>query len=273
MPTRTRPRPAVSGLAVAAAALLGLTGCGDPDSGTAGAGPGGSAGPGGGATTSADDLVASCGQVEFDSIPADPLAFPPLGEVRDHVDLDAIRPEHEMFEVHDWYVAAETGDTRVLFGVRHEPPPPTAPPYAYATVEREGERWVPDAWGQCRVTVEAPGWGNARFVLEPAAAPDPSATSVRVQAWEVGCASGEPPRDREVRPVVLDADDRSVSVVILVEPVTGGATCPSNPPFPVEITLDRPLADRSVYDAGVDPALVRPWPPTESSLSSEGREE
>jgi hypothetical protein len=41
----------------------------------------------GGATTrSAEQLRASCGEIEFGSVPADWLAFPPLGELVDEID-------------------------------------------------------------------------------------------------------------------------------------------------------------------------------------------
>ncbi|WP_165367499.1 hypothetical protein, partial [Phytoactinopolyspora endophytica] len=131
---------------------------------------------------------------------------------------------------------------------------------------RDDGSWVPDSWGQCRVSVNAPGWGNARFVLDPDVEPDPEVSSVAVQAWEMECASGQAPDGRGVRPVVLSEDEATVTVVVLVEPVTGGADCPSNPSFPLEIDLASPLGDRTILDASVDPALERPWPPTESSL-------
>jgi hypothetical protein len=219
----------------------------------------------------AEDLVASCGQVQFDSVPADPSSLPPLGEpAQSELDLEGLGVEADFFDVHDWSVVAETGDTLRLLGVPHTPADESY--YGYATFAREGERWVPENWGGCRITLAAPGWGNAHFVLDPDSAPDPAAASIAVRAWEVECASGQTPEGREVRPVVLSEDGDTVSIVILVEPVTGGANCQSNPSFPLEIALDEPLGDRAVHDASVDPPLPRPWPPSESSLSSEGRE-
>ena len=52
-----------------------------------------------------------------------------------------------------------------------------------------------------------------------------------------------------------------------------GAECPGNPSFPFEVDLGEPVGDRIILDASVDPPFVRPWPPTETSLDSQGLEE
>lgn len=260
--------PVARGFAAAAALVL-MAGCADAsqpaDDSDAGTAPPADSGAG-----TADELVASCGSVQFDRLPADPSAFPPLDDdTWSEIDLEGLGVEADFFDIHDWSVASETGETLRLIGV---PQQDAGSSYGYATFTRDGERWVPEGWGGCGITVAAPGWGNAHFVLDPETEPDPAAASISVLAWEVDCANGEPPEGREVRPVILSGDSDTVSIVVLVEPVTGGANCQSNPSFPLEITLDGPLDGRTVYDASVDPALERPWPPTESSLSEDGRE-
>lgn len=283
---RNRRRRAAAAVAVALSGLLFLASCGDEepevstttdaDSGEEPAKDAGSDGGQGSASASATapigPMMVSCGAVQLDGTPVDPSSFPPLGDREDEIDLTSIQGEHEIFETHDWYVAEESGDELALLGVPHDPDPDAAH-YAYATLAREGDSWVPSQWGGCRVSVEAEGWGNARFVLEPDVEPDPESATLPLQAWEVECANGEPPEGREVRPVVLNENDETVSIVVLVEPVTGGANCPSNPAFTVDVELDQPLGDRTVLDASMDPALERPWPPTESSLSSMGRDQ
>jgi hypothetical protein len=244
----------------AGAALLWLAGCADPNGGLQVGSPN---------APTTDDLVATCGDVRFDSIPVDPSSFPPVADIAAHVDLPALGMEAWMFREYDWFIARESRRTVVLFGVPPEPPE-HGPPYADATLRRDGDRWEPRSWGQCRVAVSAPGWGNANFVLDPAGPPDPSADRILVFAWENACANGQAPDGREVRALLLDADQESVSIVVLVEPVRGGADCPGNPSFPLEVGLDGPLGERTVYDASVDPPLVRPWPPTDSSLESNG---
>lgn len=261
--------PLARGFAAATLLVL-VAGCADTPEPSGGADPAPAPSTDAGAGTP-DELVASCGRIQFDTIPANPSSFPPLGDdAWDEIDLAGLGAEADFFEEHDWSVATETDQTLHLIGVPQEA---AGPSYAYATFVREGDRWTPENWGGCRVTVAAPGWGNAHFVLDPETDPDPAGASVSVLAWEVDCANGEPPEGREVRPVILSEDSDAVSIVVLVEPVTGGANCQSNPSFPLEITLAEPLGDRTVYDASTDPALVRPWPPSESSLSSEGREE
>jgi hypothetical protein len=127
--------------------------------------------------------------------------------------------------------------------------------------------WELIGWGQCRIEVAAPGWGTTRFIL--AAEPARASTTLTVLATENACASGTQPTDREIRPVVIE-DAMNVSIVILVEPPQGDQLCPSNPPFPVEVELGAPLAERTVTDASVQPGLTRPWPPTNTSVESGG---
>ncbi|AYY14351.1 hypothetical protein EF847_18280 [Actinobacteria bacterium YIM 96077] len=255
--------------ALGATSLALLAACGDDDSSTVvtddavdDGGPG-LTGP------AASDLVVSCGPVEFGDIPADTSSLPALGERTSEIDLASIEGERELFEVHDWSIASESDDELELFGTAHDAPP-DGPNHAYATLERADSGWVPRSWGQCGLEVDAPGWGHARFVLDPGTEPDAASSTVSLRAWEVDCANGQAPDDRAVEPVILDDDD-TVSVVILVEPVQEGAECPGNPSFSVELELDEPLGERAVYDASVDPAQERSWPPSESSLESQGR--
>ena len=133
--------------------------------------------------------------------------------------------------------------------------------YAYAHLELRDGRWAPSGWGDCRIELEAVGWGNARFILDPAARPDPQSSTLSVLATELACAGGQAPRGREVRAVVVDETDDAVSIVVLVEPPTGGQTCPSNPSFEFQVDLGSPLADRAVLDASVYPPLEREWSP------------
>ena len=226
-----------------------------------------------GATTG-NELEATCGSVKFDGVRADWSDFPPLGDVEREIDLTVVAEEREFFDDYDWYVAEEGRRSLHLFGVaRDAHEDPTGMRYAGAEFERTNDSWVPRSWGQCRIEVSASGWGNARFVLDPNVEPDPASTSIFVQAWEMACAAGRAPEGRDVEAVVLAEDGDSVSVVILVEPVRGGADCQGNPSFPFEVDLAEPLGDRTVRDASFDPPAERPWPPTETSLDFQGLEE
>jgi hypothetical protein len=78
---------------------------------------------------------------------------------------------------------------------------------------------------------------------------------------------------RDVRSQVIADDDRSIAIVVLVEPPHGGHDCPSNPAFPYGVELPSPLGDRMILDAGLDPPAQRLWPPTATSLDSFGQAE
>jgi hypothetical protein len=111
--------------------------------------------------------------------------------------------------------------------------------------------------------LDAKGWGDASFRIDPKTPPESSADRVDILATERACAGGAPPTGRDVQAVVLDENANSVSIVILVEPSSGAMTCPSNPSFPLEVQLGAPLGDRKILDASVYPASQR-WPVTQS---------
>ena len=250
-------------MALATAVALAFAACGDTSPEAEDEDPGAGDAPGG--------LQASCGGVAFDSVPADPSRLEPVGAVWAEVDLTNIGMEADFWDLYDWSIATQSDEELGLFGTPIKPTTVEGEPqYASARLDREGDRWTPHSWGQCRIELAAPGYGPARFVLDPDHEPDPDATTLAVQATEMSCAGGEAPAGRDVRSVVVAQDDTSVSIVVLVEPPTGNSTCPGNPSFPFEVDLGAPLGDRAVLDAGQQPAIPRPWPPTESSIESMG---
>jgi hypothetical protein len=240
--------------AAVAAGLLVCAGCGDAGVRAAGDGE--------------PQLVATCGDVRFPGLPADASSFPPLGAETSELDLAATGGEAGVMDVEEWLVAERSEDRLVLFG--RPSSAPEDPPFVDATFRREGDRWVPQGWGQCRIEVSSPGWGHARFVLDPDAEPTATSTGVAVLATERACASGRTPGDREVRSVVAYEDDTEVHVVVLVEPSEGDQECPGHPSFPFRVELGSALAGRTVFDASRQPPFERPWPPTASSLASQG---
>jgi hypothetical protein len=64
---------------------------------------------------------------------------------------------------------------------------------------------------------------------------------------ELGCAGGRPPDGRNVSTTVTQTDTE-VAVLVVIEPVEDGATCPTNPAEPLAIPLGRPLGDRRIRD-------------------------
>ena len=221
-----------------------------------------------------DALTASCGAVEFATIPADPSTFQPADGLWNEVDLSEAGKAGapEFFDRYDWSIAEQTEQELRLFGHPFQPIPDYAE-YGAAHFERQAGRWVPvpNEWGECRIELTAPGYLPAHFVLDPEREPDPADTSIAVVAIEGSCASGISPGGRDVESILVAEDEASVSVVVLVEAPTGDQTCPSNPPIPLEISLGSALGDRKVYDGGVQPAMARPWPPTQLSLETHGQ--
>jgi hypothetical protein len=141
------------------------------------------------------------------------------------------------------------------------------PEFADASFVMEDGTWKPEGWGQCRVVVAAPGFGNATWATDPESAPDPTASTLPIQIMERNCANGEPPEGREILPVVQGTADR-VTITVLVEPVSGPANCPGNPWYPVSVDLGEPLGERPLYDGSTLPAVERLWPPPENPVNS-----
>lgn len=246
---RVRERPPSRPRAILVAGLiLALSSCAE----TAGPEPRGGAVDRGDPT--AADLSASCGAARFSPLPPDPSSLPPFTSWNE-VALDGLGGEAPYFEEfvssYDWLVADDSASARVLFGEGRRAR--KDPPHAYASLEQREGAWTPVGWGQCRMEVQADGWGNARFGLDPANPPSPGDDRIAVLATEMTCTGGRPPDDRQVRSVVVEETQESISVVILVEPPSGDQSCPGNPSFPYEIPLEGPLGDRMVLDASTYP--------------------
>ena len=220
------------------------------------------------------DLVASCGQVEFETVPADLSGLEPADDVWNDIDRTEDGMGDGFFDSYEWSVVSQTDQELALFGSLPEANGDGFQ-YVSAIFEKTTDgKWKPSNWGDCRIELTAPGFGPAGFVLDPDHEPDPAATSIAVLATEHACASGRVPDARDVTSVIVAEDAASVSIVVLVKTSSAASeTCEGNPPFSFEVELGSPLGDRAVLDGGVQPALARPWPPTESSLESMGRSE
>jgi hypothetical protein len=206
----------------------------------------------------ATEVFAKCGSVRFPELPADPSSFAPFSSFDDlNPNLGPEGPFFfEFIKEHEWFLAEEDGGVRNIFGEARQRQWGD-PQFAYATFELTDEGWTPRGWGQCSIELEAEGWGNASFVIDPTVSPDPGTEEIAVLATERGCASGEAPIGRDVRAVIVGEDEQSVSIVILVEP--RGGECPANPAFPFQLDLGSPLGDREILDASANPPEVR-WP-------------
>ncbi len=125
---------------------------------------------------------------------------------------------------------------------------------AYAVFELRDDVWAPTQFGGCHWQPVAPGFGLASWRLQEPM--DPKASTVRLLATERDCASGQPPEGREVIPVVV-THGSGITITILVEPVRGDATCPSNPEFEVVVDLEESIGNRVLLDGSEVPPALR----------------
>lgn len=197
------------------------------------------------------ELRASCGPVAFTEFPAALDEFPPLDDDAQAAFDELVSGETAveaagMFPGFEWSIASRDGDELVLFG---QVVGPEGVDGGYAQFARVGDRWQPSGWGGCRIDVDAAGLGPASVALDPDRPVDPTSTDLPVLINERACASGRAPVDRDVVPLVTESA-ASVTVVVLVEPVQGGAECPDNPWHPITIALDAPVGERALFDGG-----------------------
>ena len=219
-------------------------------------------------TPDAVGLVARCGQVVFPSLPPDPNGFDPIDDqIQALLDETAAGPtaveSADFLAANDWSLVSRTDERIVLFGQAAGVDDGAGPRYGYIEFDRRDGVWSPSGWGGCHIVIDAPGFGPAETLLDTAHQPDPASTTLQVVINERNCASGQAPTDREVLPIVTETET-AIEIVMLVEPVTGGADCQGNPWYPVTVTLQQPLGDRTVYDAHAQPPVELTWPQGES---------
>ena len=201
------------------------------------------------ASVEADQLSASCGPAVFTSVPPDLDEFPLLDDnaqaALDELVNGPTGVEADGFDRdHRWSIAFKDADRLVLFGQGEGPDGPSR---LYAQFERRDDAWWPVAWGGCRVEIGAPGLGPARLAKDPDQAVNQDSFEIALLINEQSCASGKAPTDRDIVPVVTETDE-SVTIVVLVAPVEGGAECLGNPWHPITVTLESPLGSRELLD-------------------------
>jgi len=206
-------------------------------------------------------LKATCGPVTFEAGPPDPDEFPPLdAEAQAGLDelingptgVEAVEFAGDV----EWSIASRSDDELVLLGEQQAADEPS---WLYVQMVRQDGDWSPRGWGGCRIELEAPGFGPATVATNPELPLRPADIELSLLINEVNCANGQAPVDREVVIRVTETAE-SVTILALVAPVEGDATCPSNPWHPVTVTLDSPLGSRQLIDGHRYP----PQPVTEA---------
>lgn len=130
--------------------------------------------------------------------------------------------------------------------------------WATATVTRAGDGiWQFWEGGSCRLRLRLPAdLGFAIWRLDPAHSPAPGNLAVTVLVTKIACASGKPPIDRLLPPVVLATED-AVTIAIAVRKIPGGQDCPGIPEVRVVIQLAQPLGNSELFDGSTFPAAPR----------------
>ena len=139
------------------------------------------------AADSSPELTARCGAVELPVsgqpiLPDQPLTDDARAALASIEEVAA--GEADFFDGYRWTVAEESSDSITLFGSPIAEPPPDAPRYADASFERIDGEWRPEGWGQCRIEVQAEGYGNAHWILDRDVAPDPESFDVEAFDFE-----------------------------------------------------------------------------------------
>lgn len=243
-----------------AALQLLVAACGSPD-------PSGSTAPANSVIPSADGLRVTCGDVDLGTPAEVRLPDTPLDDEATAALNGAAKvlAGEELISLYTWSISVSGDSHLVLFGRAKEAEVAEAP-YVDASFTNDGSGWRFSSLGQCRITVDAPGFGPARLVLNPDSEPDPADSAVDVWIQERACANGEAPTNRDVIPVVI-ADEQRIVITVLVEPVERDATCASNPWHPIVVTFDESLGDRQILDGNTVPPEPLDWPPSQADLN------
>lgn len=81
----------------------------------------------------------------------------------------------------------------------------------------------------------------------------PETTEIKGFVMETACASGQSPEGRVNDPVIEYGAESVTVTFTIVSPPGDAQDCPSNPEFPVTVTLTEPLGERELLDGGSNP--------------------
>lgn len=217
-------------------------------------------------STTATTVAPTTSEVVIEQMACGAAAAPysaniPEGSELDQSALDALAAlelvgEGQFFtDTYEFRLWSQDDRELVLLGY---PRDPEVTGYAYAHFELSEGAWAPTGFGGCSWQPEVEGYGVAAWRLAGDIKPDD--TVLTILATERECAGGQAPLGRDVVDAVI-GDESSITVFVLVEPVQGDATCPSNPEFEYVVTLDETVGNRTLLDGSESPPAVRYQPP------------
>ncbi len=211
-------------------------------------------------TGTSDELTATCGSAAFPTYPvdlvsADQLAAPAKAAYEQLLASSA----GEKLTYRDWFIVEENPHEVVLVGSPND----SNYPYGQIVLESKDDGYEAVKWDSCDLQIELDGFGAATTELDLASDLNPEVTKLSILMTERACAGGGALNGREVINKVIETED-SILLVSMIESNEGFSHCQGNDPVPWTITLDAPLGDRTIFDAG-------DLPPTELSRPVQGK--
>lgn len=112
--------------------------------------------------------------------------------------------------------------------------------------------WEAGGWGDCQLAVVIPPDRGQVEITAPRGGVDASTPTPTVLVNERDCTSGRDPRPFLGEPRVVESGD-TVLVTLTSEALREDASCQGNPSVPLELSLQQPIGERRLLDAGVWP--------------------
>lgn len=146
----------------------------------------------------------------------------------------------------EWRVLRQDDDSLTIGLGRWTKQGPTGEGVYALGLEREGNTWGVDGWGQCQQMSPVLKEGRSRVELTDYRV-DTASTRLTATVNERACASGRDPGRFLHEPFVVETAS-SVIIYWTSEPPTGGQDCQGNPSVDRVVELKEPLGTRTVFD-------------------------
>lgn len=140
---------------------------------------------------------------------------------------------------------------------------PSGRAWFYLGLQKRDDRW---RWAYSGDTCRPLAWGRRKsggtLDLRDGHQPTAEDTRLRLLVHEIECHGFRVPEEEDIHPEVIYGKE-NVVVIVRIDWVQGGATCPGTPPFRYTVELDEPLGHRALVDAGqYPPNVLQEAPPS-----------
>ncbi len=133
------------------------------------------------------------------------------------------------------------------------------PPFARVLSLRfADDRWQASSSGGCGALRVAPPEGTAWATWTIGARPPADASTFTLFVDDPSCSGTQSTGDRILPPRIEEHDDQVVITFTVTPLPPGGYTCIGHAATPYDVTLQRPIGDRALFDGGTWPARLEP---------------